>query len=104
VCAGGLPGTWYDGLASFPQLAELLLRPGNAGLCGALPSNTTYMVQYTSSGGAAYPLSGTLGSCAQTCGSLTTSSNATNLFDISVEAQVRCDKSFLSSPGVTRGW
>lgn len=57
-------------------------------MCGPLPA-TTYTVQYMSSSGAAFPLTGTLGSCAQACGSLTTSSNATNLFDISVEAQVR---------------
>jgi hypothetical protein len=84
---GGLPAAWSASTA-FPKLGELLLRPGNAEMCGPLPA-TTYTVQYMSSSGAAFPLTGTLGSCAQACGSLTTSSNATNLFDISVEAQVR---------------
>lgn len=58
-------------------------------MCGPLPSNTAYTVQYTAGSGAAFPLTGTLGSCAEACGSLTTSDNSTNLFDISVEAQVR---------------
>ena len=87
VQPGGLPAAWAASTA-FPKLGELLLRPGNAEMCGPLPA-TTYTVQYMSSSGAAFPLTGTLGSCAQACGSLTTSSNATNLFDISVEAQVR---------------
>lgn len=86
--AGGLPDAWYNSSAAFPQLGELLLRPGNPGLCGPLPANTSFTVQYTASSGATFALTGTLGSCAQACGSLTTSSNATNLFDISVEAQV----------------
>lgn len=85
---GSLPEAWYNRSAAFPQLGELLLRPGNPGLCGPLPANTSFTVQYTASSGAAFALTGTLGSCAQACGSLTTSSNATNLFDISVEAQV----------------
>jgi hypothetical protein len=88
VCPGGLPAAWIARTA-FPELGELLLRPGNKEMCGPLPANISYTVQYTSSTGAAFPLTGTLGSCAQACGSLTTSANTTNLFDISVEAQVR---------------
>lgn len=83
-----MPAAWTNRTA-FPALGELLLRPGNTGMCGPLPASTSYTVQYTASNGAAFALTGTLGSCAQACGSLTTSQNATNLFDISVEAQVR---------------
>ncbi len=83
-----LPAAWASGTA-FPELGELLLRPGNADLCGLVPSNTSFTAQYTASDGAAYPLTGTLGSCATSCGSLTTNTSAANLFDISVEAMVR---------------
>jgi len=88
---GEFPKAWFNATA-FPKLEVLIVRPGNTGLCGTLPTGAQFTVESdtngTTNGTSTIPLTGNLGSCATACGGLTTTAESTNLYDISVEAEV----------------